>query len=321
MSPDCSVVIPCYNQAAFLGQAIDSVLAQTAAPVEIIVVDDGSTDDTGAIARSRPFVKLMTQTNRGVSHARNAGLRAASGSVILFLDADDVLLPEAIAIGRATLDQHKDIVAAVGRCQMIDAHGAPRATNWVAPVAGDAYRVLLRTNFIWTPGAALFRREAVVAAGGFATAYPASADYGLYLRLARAGQMACHATPVVLYREHPGNMSRDPALMLKSTLTALAAERRFVPAGLEQEFRAGRRAWQDHYADRTAELMHRLVRQPGGLWPAVRLASTLLRHHPAGFFRHARRRIATTVTGHPGRAAPDAELSRAGRRDSPGAGT
>src|ERR687890_856397 len=94
-----SVVIPCYNQAHFLGEAIESVLAQSYPRFEIIVVDDGSTDDTSKVAARHPGGRYVYQNNQGVSAARNSGLARSEGEYVVFLDADDRLLPEALVAG------------------------------------------------------------------------------------------------------------------------------------------------------------------------------------------------------------------------------
>src|ERR1700728_2917065 len=97
-SPLVSVVIPCYNSARYLAETIESVLAQTYARVEVILVDDGSTDTTPEIAQSYP-VQYVYQTNRGISAARNTGVVRGRGEYVQFLDHDDRLLPTAIEVG------------------------------------------------------------------------------------------------------------------------------------------------------------------------------------------------------------------------------
>src|SRR5829696_2931566 len=98
-APLVSVVVPCYNQARFLGEAIESVLAQSHPLFEVVVVDDGSTDDTSEVAARYPGVRLVRQENRGLSGARNAGLARSRGEYVVFLDADDRLLPGALEAG------------------------------------------------------------------------------------------------------------------------------------------------------------------------------------------------------------------------------
>src|SRR5215204_5307150 len=107
-APLVSVIIPCYNQAHFLGEAIESVLAQSYPHFEIIVVDDGSTDNTFEVASHYSKVRLIRQENRGVSRARNAGLRESEGSYVVFLDADDRLLPGALDAGLECFEAHPE---------------------------------------------------------------------------------------------------------------------------------------------------------------------------------------------------------------------
>src|ERR671914_179204 len=91
-----SVVIPCYNQAHFLGEAIESVLAQNYPHFEVVVIDDGSTDNTSEVASRYPGVRCIRQENQGLAGARNTGIRHSSGSYLVFLDSDDRLLPDAL---------------------------------------------------------------------------------------------------------------------------------------------------------------------------------------------------------------------------------
>src|SRR5690349_12188340 len=103
-----SVVIVCYNQARYLRDAIESVLAQSYQGAEILLVDDGSTDQTSEIAREYPQVRYIRQNNRGLSAARNAGLHRSRGRYVVFLDADDRLLPNALDTGIALFRDHPD---------------------------------------------------------------------------------------------------------------------------------------------------------------------------------------------------------------------
>src|SRR6202007_291490 len=98
-----SVIIPCFNQARFLGEALESALAQSYGSCEVIVVDDGSTDETAKVAAAFNRIRYLSQTNRGLAAARNAGLKASAGRYLVFLDADDRLLPDAVATGASIL--------------------------------------------------------------------------------------------------------------------------------------------------------------------------------------------------------------------------
>src|SRR5918995_6791294 len=111
-----TVVIPCYNQAHFLGEAIESVLSQSYKRFEIVVVDDGSTDDTSEVATRYPRVRCIRQENRGLAGARNTGIRHCQGEYVVFLDADDRLLPEALEAGVREPGAHPEGAFVSGRC-------------------------------------------------------------------------------------------------------------------------------------------------------------------------------------------------------------
>ena len=158
-----------------------------AASIDCLVVDDGLTDDTAAVA-ARLGVAVLRQANGGVSAARNAGLAATRGDLVVFLDADDELLPDAIDAEVEALEAQPDAAAVVGRCQPIDAQGRAVSCEYHDVDAGNLYREWLPRNFVWTPGAALFRRPALHAIGGFPVDLGPAADYAVYLQLARTGR-------------------------------------------------------------------------------------------------------------------------------------
>jgi hypothetical protein len=222
-----SVVIPCFRQAHFLPDAIESVLAQDHGPVEVIVVDDGSPDNVGEVASRYPGVNCLRQPNGGLATARNTGLEAATGDFVLFLDADDRLLPEAIGRGLDELRAHPEAVMAAGVWQLIGEEGEPLPAD--APVQPqEAYPALLESCFISTPAAVLYRRELFEQIGGFDAAVSASADYDLYLRTAQRFPVCLHEHLVAEYRRHGANMTRDPALIMSSETAVLERQLPFV---------------------------------------------------------------------------------------------
>jgi glycosyltransferase involved in cell wall biosynthesis len=298
-APLTSIVIPCFNHARFLPEAIESALAQTTGPLDVVVVNDGSTDDTSAVARGYAAVRLVEQPNRGLSAARNAGLAAARGTYVVFLDADDRLLPEAVAIGVARAERDPSVALVAGRCRPIAEDGTVRTNHAPLPNTGDLYRALLGANFIWTPGAALCRRQDVVAAGGFGTSVSPSADYALYLHLARARRIVCHDAEVVEYRQHASNMSRDPVLMLTTTLQVLDAERPHVPPDLAAAFAAGRRAWREFYGDQMVQDLRVAIRRDPRPAVLARHVWTVVRYYPRGAVRHVGRAIGRIARGVP----------------------
>jgi glycosyltransferase involved in cell wall biosynthesis len=195
-----SIVIPCHNQARFLPDAIDSALAQTVPPHEVIVVDDGSTDDVAAVVRRYDGVKLIRQDNAGVSAARNTGVRAARGTWIATLDADDKLAPAYIErlIGKA------DIVSST-----LETFGAESRT-WKPPKARPTTADFVRMNHIMC--CSLFRREWWERVGGYDEAMRNGyEDWDFWVRCSAAGAGVL-AVPETLfyYRKHGGDRSAVP---------------------------------------------------------------------------------------------------------------
>jgi glycosyltransferase involved in cell wall biosynthesis len=315
-----SIVIPCFNQAAFVGQAIESALAQTMGPTEVIVVDDGSTDTTAEVVRRFPDVRLIRQSNAGVSAARNAGLVAATGDFIVFLDADDELLPDAVEIGMAALRRHPEAAAAAGRAAPIDANGRPLPAEWPSPDADDAarYGELFAGNFIWTPGAAILRRALVLRAGGFASRWSGAADYALYLRLAAEWPIHWHGRPVVRYRQHPDAMSRDEAAMLRHTLAVMRDERARLRSPRDRyAWRTGVARWREWYGQRLLERCADDFRR--GAWASVVARSLdLLVLHPGAVARRLRDRLARGRHAGAAMRAPEMSAAMARASDSPG---
>jgi len=215
-----SVVIPCFEQAHFLGAAIESVLAQDHPDLEVIVVDDGSPDNVGAVAARYPGVRCLSQDNGGLAAARNAGLAEASGEFVLFLDADDRLLPEAIGRGLEELREDPGAAMAAGTWVLIGEEGEPLSAD-PPQQPPEAYPALLESCFISTPAAVLYRRSLFEEIGGFDPTVSASADYDLYLKTAAGHRVRLHSHPVAEYRRHGANMTRDPELIMAAELAVL----------------------------------------------------------------------------------------------------
>ena len=287
-----SAIIPCYNQAHFLGEAIASVLRQTYAHYEIIVVDDGSTDDTANVAARHPGVRCIRKKNGGLAAARNTGLRASAGDYVVFLDADDRLLPDAFEAGVSALDADPKCAMAYGHVRLIDAAGAPLPSPEQAGVGRDYYLEMLRHNFIWTPGAVMYRRAALDAVGDFAASVSASADFDLNLRIARSHSIRCLDRVVLEYRKHGSNMSGSFGLMLSHSVAVLRAQEEVVRGNLRYEaaLESALKGTREYYGEKMiGELRSRIgARQ----WRRVGAdALVLLRHYPQGLARHAGRKL------------------------------
>jgi hypothetical protein len=222
-----TVVIPCFRQAHFLPEAIESVLAQEHGEVEVVVVDDGSPDNVGEVAARYPGVKCLRQPNGGLAAARNTGLAEAGGEFVLFLDADDRLLPEAVGRGLEALEADPEAMMAAGTWQLIGEEGEPLpADPPQQPPA--AFPALLESCFISTPAAVLYRRDLFEQIGGFDPEVSASADYDLYLRTAASFPVRLHPHVVAEYRRHGANMTRDPELIMAAETTVLARQEPLV---------------------------------------------------------------------------------------------
>jgi glycosyltransferase involved in cell wall biosynthesis len=237
-----SIVVPAYNAAPFLGQAVESVLAQTVGDWELVVVDDGSTDGTAAAARASagrdPRIRLVQQPNGGQAQARNRGLAetSAASPYLIFLDADDVWEREALEVLLAALEADPSAEAASGLSRYIDERGLPFEPGelevWGRRRSGVAGRrlvpwppdqpitlgVLAYRNCIGTPGQVLIRRSALEAAGPFDPATSPCEDWDLWLRLSQHGPIASVDQVLLNKRKHAANISRQRELMYRQQL-------------------------------------------------------------------------------------------------------
>jgi glycosyltransferase involved in cell wall biosynthesis len=261
--PLVTVVIPCRDQAHFLGAALDSVARQTYSRVEAVVVDDGSIDATAELATEAGAIVLRQQPS-GVCAARNHGLAAADGEFVVFLDADDELLPDAVETGVELLEREPDATMVARCCRLIDTDGLELPTNCPPPASDDLYGEWLLRNLAWTPGAVVFRPAALKAIGGFPHELGPAADYAVYLTLARTTRVLFDARDVVRYRQHQSNMSRDAAGMLRAVLAVLRRERPHVPPQYLGRFRQGLRAWRTFYGEEMIQQL-RSASRAGGL--------------------------------------------------------
>jgi glycosyltransferase involved in cell wall biosynthesis len=252
MNPLVSVVIPCYNAARFVRETIDSVLAQGYSNVEIIVVDDGSTDQSVKIATDYRDVRCIRQRNAGVAAARNTGLLNSRGEYIVFLDADDRLLPGSLEASLNCLMSELDCAFAFGDVRSIDANGFPLPHRSSCPHKGkDHYLSLLYHCYIWTPGAVMYRRSVLNAVSGFDTRVAAAADLELNLRLTRTYAACYNGATVLEYRMYPGNMNSNFALMLQATVTVLRWQKRWIHQNQPHmdALRHGIRFFQNYYGN------------------------------------------------------------------------
>ena len=241
-------MVPCFQQAHFLAEALASIRQQTLPAAEVIVVDDGSTDDIGAVLRAYPEVRVIRQENRGLSAARNTGLRKAMGEFVTCLDADHRLLARAFEAGVRALSARPECAFAYGRFRYFGAGGmvTPRKPRLVS---SDPFTSMLVQNYIAMHATVVYRRDVLLACGGFDEQLQACEDYDAYLRLTRDHPIVAHDEIVAEYRQHDESMSSDPRRMLRSVIAVLDAQRPFVTdAERRDAFRRGRIRWQQWYA-------------------------------------------------------------------------
>jgi glycosyltransferase involved in cell wall biosynthesis len=290
-----SVVIPCYNQARFLGEAIQSVLCQGYTDLEIIVVDDGSKDGTEEVAsgyaKEDPRVRLIRQENRGLAAARNRGLAEAGGEYIVFLDSDDRLVLEALEVGVRELEAHPRCAFVSGICRKITADGSI-VPGWEQfRVRDDPYLELLRSCPVYVP-AVMYRRSVFDAVGDFDSSYRAAEDYDLYYRILERFPVYCHDSLVAEIRRHAAHMTRDRTLMLTYNMAALRSQRKRVKADARYKdaYKAGERLWRDWHGAPVVN-QARAHLQEGRWWQGLKGMLALLRYYPQGILLVANRGV------------------------------
>lgn len=214
--PQVSVIIPAYNAGKYLAETIQSVLEQSFTDFEIIICDDGSTDNTASIAKSfsDPRIKYQYQKNSGVSIARNNGAEFASGKYIAFLDADDLFHRENLAKKVAVLEQPPRPALAFADCEVIDAtgkHTGEKLTGKDENVLEDL--LLWNGTVIPGPSSILMTREAFEKSGGFDPEFSTAADQDFFFRIASKNKCVRVAEVLTSYRKHSNNMHMNIALM------------------------------------------------------------------------------------------------------------
>jgi glycosyltransferase involved in cell wall biosynthesis len=194
-----SVIIPVFNGERFLAEAIESVLAQAYHPLEIIVIDDGSTDSTAEIAhRFADQISYIRQPNRGPAAARNAGLRRAQGDLIGFLDADDLWTPDKLASQEAAFTKSPSVKIVLGHLQRLK----PARTHGFVPHGSPELALNL--------GASLIRRQVFHAVGTFDESLRFGDDWDWYMRVRELGVSILVQNDVVLfYRRHDANLTNQ----------------------------------------------------------------------------------------------------------------
>jgi hypothetical protein len=273
-----SVVIPAYNAAETIAETLRSVLDQSHRAIEVIVVDDGSTDETravvAAIAAADTRVVLLTQPNRGPAAARNRAIAHASGTFLAPIDADDIWHPDFLARLIAAVAAPETGFAYCPH-RIVDESGRVLRDFPIFGCQGHVLHRLALVNFVGTGSASLYRRDAVLEAGGFdvrSFAWGGGEDYLLQLAVAARRQVALVPEYLVGYRRRAGSLSSDPIKAMESRLRVVAealSEHPGIPRRVQ--------AWNRSDARRVAAF-GLLTRQPG---TAARLLALATADDPA----------------------------------------
>lgn len=221
-NPVVSIIIPTRNRAAMLREAIESVRTQTYAAWELIVIDDGSTDETPqmmeSLTRLDARIRFVRQVSAGVSKARNAGIQQARGRYVAFLDDDDLFLPQKLAIQVAALECQPTLGFVYSQTEWVDRTGTRLSLHPTTPVGDlrglfEACAIPLQT--------VVCRTELLEEVGGFDERLTIGEDYDLWLRLARIARFQFLPGPLVRYRVHGTNTCNDSVRLYEQRAVVL----------------------------------------------------------------------------------------------------
>lgn len=231
-APRVSVIIPAYNAAWCVRRAVDSVLAQDYRDFELIVVDDGSRDDTAAIlATYGAALRVVSKPNGGLSSARNAGIAVARGDYLAFLDADDWWLPGKLARQAALLDGRPEVLFCSCTTSVRTPDGRPLPDWRCGQGEGRALEDIFAVNaFVAGSGSAVMaRRSGFARVGGFDEALRSLEDIDMWMRLAALGDYACLDEPLAVIEKSAGSMSGNLDVMRAAAIQVMRKNRVLLP--------------------------------------------------------------------------------------------
>ncbi len=244
--PLISVIIPTYNYANFLPRAIESVLNQTYSSVELIIIDDGSTDNTYSAINKEWQLSYFYQQNKGLAAARNAGIKNSNGDYLVFLDADDWLEKDALEQNYLAIKDKPSIAFVSGNYYLLRAE-----TNNVQPVsvfvAHNHYAKLLQRNYIGMHAAVMFQRW-VFNKFCYDESLKACEDYDLYLNVARQHTVMHHEKFIATYYFHSSGLSHNYETMMQSVKTVMEKQAPYIQSAEEKSaYNKGLTQWKDYY--------------------------------------------------------------------------
>ncbi|MEB0160239.1 glycosyltransferase family 2 protein, partial [Pseudomonas sp. AH2 (2023)] len=217
LSPLVSIVAPCYNAEKYLEEALKSIFSQDYTNVEVIIVDDGSTDNSYAMLEALQNTydfQLFTQTNQGVSAALNHGLKYANGKYVSTPDLDDIMLPESVRVRADYLDKHPEVGCVGALVVYMDSEGNNVKTQKLAEIQRLGFDEILSNAIVVGAPVSLYRMDALRAAGFYEPSIKVQ-DFQMTLKIADQGYQI-HVLPISVtrYRRHPNNLSRRYKVLL-----------------------------------------------------------------------------------------------------------
>lgn len=249
-TPLISIIIPCYNHGTYLKQAVESVRTQDVSEIEIIVIDDGSTDDTPKISKELDVIYIR-QKNSGLSSARNTGIKHSNGDFLVFLDADDWLLPGALQTNANYLLNNNYAFVSGAHLKVFVELEITREESTV--VVSDHYERLLQGNYIGMHAAVMYNRW-IFDHFLFDTSLHMCEDYDIYLKVTRKYPVIHHTETIAAYRLHDNNMSGNIPKMLNSAIKVLKRQSNFIETSSEKmALSKGIDVWKNYYTKKLIE--------------------------------------------------------------------
>jgi len=240
-SPRVSVVMPAYQSESRIGRTLAQLRKQTFSDFEVVVVNDGSTDDTTHHVRQAMAgdsrVRLVEQPNAGIAAARNTAIEESRGEIIAFLDDDDLWHPQKLELQLARLDAARDAAVVTCFSALVDGEGQLLGWRFGGVAEGDVYREMLEWDMVSGGSVALVRRGALKELGGFDVSLPDRADWDLWIRLARRYAFSCVPRTLVGYTRRVGSVSRSYERMAEHGRRVLAKARLDDPSISDSEYR------------------------------------------------------------------------------------
>jgi glycosyltransferase involved in cell wall biosynthesis len=282
--PEVSIVVPAYNAGQTLAQTLASIMAQTVDDYEVIVVDDGSSDDTAQVAAQAQAqdsrVTVVSTANGGVARARNRGIAETTGSFVAFLDADDLWRPTKLAEQLERFAADPSAGVCVTAATRIDDLSREVDSMRMENTDDTCAALLLRSMVAGCISSGVVRRSLIEAVGGFDPAFSQCADWDLWLRLSRQSRFSLIDEDLVLYRTHSGNMSSNVSLLERDTFAVL--DKFFACEASGPYLPLRRRAYSNHWLICSGSYLH--ARASGD---SLRCLANALREDPTNLSRLA----------------------------------